>query len=818
MNNLAHRFICILFLGSLSQVWADGPGTVPEVVVPFVKQHCVDCHGVEKQKGDLALHVFRDELSMLKARESWMRVLEQLHTGNMPPEKHPQPDTQEVERFIEVVLGVFETYDRTAKPDPGRTPVRRLNRVEYANTIRDLLQLDLSIPLAADFPPDAVTYGFENNADALKLSPVLLDRYLASAEMVAGRAIRLEMADPVVHSAARMLQPGRKGGFKGKLEFRLMDSSSTEPHEVGPLRSKAPSGASGKNSILHHAATDDFIFRAIVYAGPSNKAPVRAAMFIAGPGLPDYSPPEEVGRLAGNIGHREVHPMKILKTFDVTATSSDEPQHVEVVVSRAGRRGTIASMGIALFKPKEDEPPAQLFVKLESEGPLPPRSHQVLLAASPDKPEVEKTREVLERLLPRAFRRPVTKDEIEAVARFADQAMEEGLKWEVGIQRALMAVLCSPKFLFRMEPAHRPDEVGPHPVDEYHLASRLSYFLWSSMPDDTLFDLAARGELSDNLGTQVRRMAKDPKAMAFIDQFALKWLKLDALDTHTPDPETFPKFNAALREAMHSETRLFLHSILLEDRRLSELIEADYTFLNRRLGEHYGIQDTFGNRNRPKELEKRGQRLPEHRLVRVPLQDTERGGVLTQASILTMTSSPTRTSPVKRGAWVLENILGTTPKPPPPDVPELEVPRDLESASVRKQLERHRADPACAGCHAKIDPLGFPFEHYDAVGAYRTKEGGQGIDAGGTLPDGRKLAGIVDLRSALLDDQDSFAQFLTERMLIYALGRQLEYYDHRTVSQIVKAASEDGYQLSRLVAEVAKSDPFRLRRGKGSEK
>ena len=520
----------------------------------------------------------------------------------------------------------------------------------------------------------------------------------------------------------------------------------------------------------------------------------------------------------GDARHRDLVPMKILKTFEVTSRSEDKPQRVELQVNRRGRTGPIARIGIALVKPAEEEPPVKLYVKLEAEGPLPLHSHVFLMNCTADETQAEQTREIIGRLLPRAFRRPVTKDEIEAVAKFADQAVADGLQWEEGIRRAVMAILCSPKFLFRVELDDRPDSAEPHPINEFQLASRLSYFLWSSMPDEELFELAAKGKLSANLDAQVRRMLADPKSIALVDNFAMQWLKLDPLRTHAPDREAFPKFDDSLRSSMLTETKLFLHSIIREDRSLLHLLQSDYTFLNSRLGEHYGIVDSIGNRRRPREIELRGKPLPSNHFVRVSLKDAERGGLLTQASILTITSSPSRTSPVKRGTWVLENILGTPPPPPPPNVPELDAKQEAEPVTLRQRLEQHRADKTCASCHAKIDPLGFAFEHYDAIGAFREKDGENDIDASGKLPDGGTIDGVVELREKLLQDKDTFTRFLAERMLTYALGRSVEYYDRQAIDQIVSDVAKDDYKFSRLVTAIANSDPFRMRRGKDEDK
>jgi hypothetical protein len=563
---------------------------------------------------------------------------------------------------------------------------------------------------------------------------------------------------------------------------------------------------------LRYGSADEFLFRVTLFVEQASE-PVRVAVFVGGPGLPEYSTADQRDQILGEIKHRECQSIKILKIAEVTARSIDAPQQIEVLVSRRGRSGPIGILGIGLIKPRNASSPVRLHVKFEGEGPLLPISHQHILACSADKSQAEQTREIIGRLLPRAFRRPVTKDEIEAVAKFADRAVADGKKWEVGMQHALMAMLCSSKFLFRAELDDRSDSTEPHPIGEFELASRLSYFLWSSLPDDELFKLAGEKKLSANLEAQVRRMLQDPRSKALVDNFAMKWLRLDSLRTHQVDAKRFPNFNKNLREAMQQETQWFLHGILREDRSLLELIDANYTFLNQRLASHYRIVDTLGNSHGEK-VEKKGDRIPKDRFVRVQLQGSERGGLLTQASVLMTTSPPTRSSPVKRGAWVLENILGTPSPPPPPDVPELDQKETKTAGSLREQLEQHRANAVCASCHSKIDPLGFAFENYDAVGAFRKRDGNKDIDASGTLPNGRKINGMGDLKKSLLEEKERFTRHVAEKMLTYALGRGVEYYDKRAVDRIVSEVAKDDYRLSRLVIAIVQSEPFRLRRGK----
>jgi hypothetical protein len=972
---------------------AQESADVAKAVAPFVQKHCVQCHGEEKPKAGLSLHTFTNEKAILKERKLWDAALHLIESGEMPPAKQPRPTADEKAALVKTVRAIYAKAD-TGKPDPGRSLIRRLTRTEYGNTVRDLLQLDLDFKPEFELPTDALTHGFENNAEALTISPLLVDRYLVAAQMVAERAIRAEFPkrelltegfyspdyrgavkevpvakvleamtaladanpkdalvrfrlarahaaayakksgtlpvlpgkesegvwfgfypphlpfevsrvnDPVKLKAADeqlerataryreviRLQPenpsarlglawcqlhaGDKAqamaNFRETLEaawikekelrpvdwkassivregayhlttlldktedateikslnqraeqikkpsesspwrkYRLLDSSGGLPEFTGPLFLDGQSRDAPP--ILRYGSTDEFLFRVTLFTEQSSE-PVRVAVFVGGPGLPEHSTAEERNQILGEIKHRDYQSVKILKIAEVTALSIEAPQQIEIPVSRRGRSGPIGILGIGLIKPKSDASPVRLHFKFEAEGPLLPISHQHILACSADKSQAEQTREIIGRLLPRAYRRPVTKDEIEAIAKFADRAVAKGKKWEVGMQHALMAMLCSPKFLFRAELDDRPDSTSPPRIGEFELASRLSYFLWSSLPDDELFKLAGDKKLSANLEAQVRRMLKDPRSKALVDNFALQWLRLDSLKTHQVDPKLFPNIDKELREAMLQESQAFLHYMLREDRSLLEVIDANYTFLNQRLANHYRIADTLGNPTGAK-AEKNGDPIPRDRFVRVQLQGSERGGMLTHASILTMLSPPTRTSPVKRGTWVLDNILGTPPPPPPPDVPELDQ-KETKVTSLRERLEQHRANAVCASCHSKIDPLGFAFENYDAVGAFRKTEGNKAIDASGTLPDGRKINGMADLKKTLLADKERFARHVTEKMLTYALGRGVEYYDKRAIDRIVSEMAKDDFKFPRMVIAIAQSDPFRLRGGK----
>jgi hypothetical protein len=460
-------------------------------------------------------------------------------------------------------------------------------------------------------------------------------------------------------------------------------------------------------------------------------------------------------------------------------------------------------------QPRPADPPADqrvLIVRsIALDGPynppplVLPESHRRIMAYTPDKPPRDAAREIIERFASRAFRRPVKPDEVDRLLALYDQAEKEGGRFEDSVRVALEGVLVWPHFLFRVELDPKGAAAGTsYPINEYELASRLSYFLWSSMPDDELLALAAQGRLRRELDAQVRRMLGDAKSAALVQNFAGQWLTLRKLDYVVPDPETFPGFDKELRTAMTRETELFFEAVLREDRSVLDLLDADFSFVNERLARHYGIAGVKG---------------PEFRRVTLP---PNRGGLLTQASILTLTSNPTRTSPVKRGKWVLEQILNSPPPPPPPDVPELPPTKQL-TGSLRKVMEEHRANALCASCHNRMDPIGFAFENYDAIGAWRDKDGGFTIDASGALPDGQSFQGPAELKRILMGKKDVFRRCLAEKLLTYALGRGLEYYDRCAVDAILEALDSGGDRLSPLVLAVVQSEPFQMRTATGEK-
>ena len=768
----------------------------------FLEQYCFTCHAGDQPAAELSLDSFTDNQSLIKNRDIWEQVLDMVTTGQMPPSDSDQPSMEASDAFVAHIAAIFEHTDRTAKPDPGRITVRRLNRVEYKNTVRDLLSVDFNP--TENFPADDVGHGFDNIGDVLTMSPLLMERYLEAAEAIATRVVLLERPPPLKrYQGGSSLEP-RHDDVPDE-RFRLLDPDATEAWKSGPFTAGA--------TYFNVFPDVEVVYRATLYAETDSELPVEVALFIQGEALETLTPPNKLTRLVG-VDPTVDNKIKVLKTFKITARDAKKTQTIETFITGIPN---IESVGIAMVKPVNGKPHAKLQIRsLWSEGPLEsrPDSHFKILECTPDIPQAEQTREVLTRLLRRGYRRPPTEEEVEQLAQFVESTQADGMKWEAGIQQAIKVVLCSPKFLFRLELDDRPQGPDPYPIDAFQLASRLSYFLWGSMPDEELFELAEKNQLTVNLEAQVKRMLADPKAIELGHNFGSQWLQIQRLTTAAPDLNQFPTFTGSLRTAMFKETALFVESIFREDRSILELIDADYTFLNQTLANHYGIIDTQGNWWGHKDPVPGGEEIKGREFRRVELQGTSRGGILTHASVLTVTSNPTRTSPVKRGRWVLEQILGSPPPPPPPDVPELEEEGDVVSGStLRERLEQHRENPECANCHAKMDPIGFSLENYNAIGGFRWKDGELDIDTTAELPDGTTLHGVTDLKQILKDRKQQFARCLTEKMLTYALGRGLEYYDRPTVERIVARLESEGYRSSVLISEIAKSDPFRLRRG-----
>jgi len=648
----------------------------------------------------------------------------------------------------------------------------------------------------------------------------LMERYLDAAEAVMERAIP-STPPPVIkrHRQSQYTEPASPDVKRLRVAgFRRMSTAGQDAIELGPI-----------NAPFEWEADGEYELRTKVYAAPDAPQPVRVTLLVSGKELPQPAAQKDLDRLSGAVPRTA----RILGSFVVTGTSKKTSNEFTVRVPPLRGRDRVL---IAIEKPATDateaaeapenkdgeeskdseqttddkEPPVApsttVFVEsLDLSGPLDsrPATQRRLLACATTASQEDQTREVLGRFLRRAFRRRLEPGELDRHVALVGRIVESGGAWHAGVQFAMQAALCSPKFLFHVESDDRPDADGVQSLDEFQLASRLAYFLWSTMPDDELLDLAEQERLSDNLDAQVRRMLADPRAGALVTSFAMQWLQLQRIEFISPDGELFPKFNNDLRTAMLRETELFVGGVFHEDRSVLELIDADSTFVNAPLARHYGLEQAY---------RKAGGKGKDFQ--RVTTADRTRGGLLSQAGILTATSNPTRTSPVKRGRWVLEQLLGEPPPPPPPNVPELEENEgESATASLRERMEVHRRNAACAGCHARMDAIGFALENYDAVGAFRTKDGTFDIDADGTFPDGTSFSGPAGLKDVLLKNKRDFCRCLTEKMMTFALGRGLEPADRQTVERIVDRLESHDHKVSALVAGIVTSDAFRQRRG-----
>jgi len=787
----------ILFLSYIP--FSNAEKKVPEfssVGLPFLQKNCLSCHSGAKPKAELSLDGYKDSSSLIKNRKVWDNVVKNIISGEMPPKSKPRPTVKESENFITLVQSIFDFNDRNAKPNPGNVTVRRLNRVEYKNTVRDLIGIDFDP--TDNFPSDDIGHGFDNIGDVLTLSPVLMERYLSAAETIMSRAIVPEPAPFIKrHLSSRYTEPSLSDQAAAKIiegKFRRMESDSKDNNLSGPLHTSYMWESDG-----------EYVFRAKVYANSVGSKPVRLAVLISDKNLPSKSLDSELELLAGNFPKNSL----ILKTFEIKA---DKPANAEVIEVKIPAMKVREKVFIGLYKTVTGKAGDKAFVEyMALDGPLDsrPTSHRELLLADSRKSLFLQTREIMSRFLFKAYRRPPNPDEIQRSIVLVDNAMKKGEKWESAMQFAMQAVLCSPKFLFKLEMDGNPNNAVVRKLDDFQLASRLSYFIWSSMPDQILFDLASKKQLGANLDKQIVRMLQDPKSSALVQNFALQWLQIKRLDLVSPDIKLFPSFDLKLRLAMKTETELFFTSIIKEDRSILDLIDSDYTFLNETLAKHYGIADTKGNIVGKKIVQTGGAPIRGDEFIRVALSDKSRGGLLTQASVLTATSNPTRTSPVKRGRWVLEQILGSPPPPPPPDVPELSADdKSVAQGSLRQRMEQHRKNPSCANCHAKMDPIGFALENFNAIGAFRAKDGNFDIDASGEFSDGTTFKGPADLKNIVKLKKDDFTRCLAEKMLIYALGRGLEYYDRPVVEKIVKYVSDNNYKFSSLVYAIVQSDAF----------
>ncbi len=798
--------VCVIVLAGAAVETASAQTPAGPSPRALLDRYCVTCHNDRLQTGGLTLDRTRvDADDPSRHPEVWERVIGKLRTGAMPPPGRPRPDAA---TYDAVASHLETTIDRAAaaNPDPGRTStVHRLNRTEYRNAIRDLLALDLDVTplLPGDETSDT---GFDNNADVLSISTAQLERYLSAARTITRLATGLPPTGPGFETfdvpllllqderQSENLPLGSRGGVAIPYHFPV-DGKYLIKIE---LRTNWQDYILGMGSAHQlDVRIDRELVKRFTVGGEARGRPAPVTFTIAEPGDPEWETylltadeqlevrvPVEAGpRTVGVSFVRNVwEPEGILKPRQAgELLSNDEVYHGNAAVSAVAIGGPYAMTGAG------DTPSRQAIFTCQPET-----------AAAGD--ERTCATEIVSRLARSAYRRPVTQEDIETLLGFFDSGRETGGTFDAGIQLALERMLVDPDFLLRIERDPAGATPGaPYPLTAVEVASRLAFFLWGSIPDDALLDAVEGGTLTEPavLEAQVRRMLADPRSGSLVDDFATQWLHLRNLEDVKGDPVPFPDFDDNLVEAFRQETRLFLASNLGEDRSVLDLLDADYTFVDERLARHYGIPGVYGSRFR-----------------RVTLPDREqRGGLLGHGGLLALTSYPTRTSPVLRGKWLLDTILGAPPPSPPADVPALpERGEGGYTTSVRERLERHRQAPACATCHASIDPPGFALEQFDGLGVWRTQdEFGNPIDANATMPNGRTVAGMSGLRALLLERPEQFAGTVTEKLLSYALGRGLEHGDKPTVRAIVRAAEPDDYRWSALIAGIAKSPAFLMR-------
>lgn len=730
-------------------------------VLPVIQQFCGDCH-LKKSKGGVSLKGFKTADSLKNDLDTWDRVLANVQGGTMPPEDAPQLSKAQKDKVVAWLESALSKA-QCAIPDPGRVTLHRLNRAEYNNTVRDLFHIDFKP--ASDFPADDVGYGFDNIGDVLSISPLLMEKYLNAAEQVSEKAIAL---------------PPRK-----RVRYEMDDLKGD-----GGLQDGVRFLSSRGTIFINHTFPQDgeYLVRVGAWAQQAGEEPAKISCKIAD---------------------------KEFKTFDVAATQNEPGVYEEKIKVETGKRKVSVEFLNDFYDERLPENQRDRNFALEYFeiiGPLepvqnPPASHREIIFKEPapnatPQEQDDIAREIIGKMARRAWRRPVTSAEVDRILRAVQMARKENETFERGIQLAMQTILVSPNFIFRTELDDKPNDPKSHrTLNDYELATRLSYFLWSSTPDASLDYYSDKSALQkpENVAYNARRMLKDERSRALAENFAGQWLHLRLLDQVTPDPQTFPQWSEDLRGSMKAETLKFFENIVREDRSVLELLDANYSFLNEDLAKLYGVPDVSG---------------PQLRRVQFSGDVVkERGGLLTQASILTLTSNPTRTSPVKRGKWVLEQVFNAPPPPPPPDVPDLPSNTVKTHLTLRQKLEEHRKNPACASCHARMDGIGFGLENYNAIGAWRDKDGKFALDTTGSLADGSKFDGPVQLKSILKNRKDVFVRSLSEAMLTYALGRGLERNDRCAVDNIVAYTKKNNYKFSALVSAIVVSEPFRKKRG-----
>ncbi len=780
----------------------QGSPVTPPSATPqraLLNKYCVTCHNERLRTAGLTLEKL-DVDNVGAGAEVWEKVLRKVAAGVMPPAGVPRPDQATVGNFTSWLETALDRAS-AAKPNPGRVAIHRLNQVEYTNAIRDLLALDINgrSLLGLD---DAGENGFDNMASSLTTSPALVERYVSAARTISRQAV----GDPSVLPAFEMYDIPK---------LLVQDDRTSED---------LPFGSRGGIAVQYHFPVDGEYqvkiklrgqeYDYIIGMGRPHQIEVRLdgkriKLFSVGgeaPGKP--APLSHAGQIPGDPDW-ELYMHFADKDLEVRfpARAGTRVVGVSFVEDTAEPEGVAqpkqtGGTGIQYNELYNGYPAVETVsiggpFKVEGPGDTPSRRSVFVCRPARSAEEEACAKKILSTLARRAYRRPVTDGDLQPLLHFYEVGRKQG-SFDSGIQSALQRILTDPEFLFRFEPD--PPNKAPgtiYRLNDFALASRLSFFLWSGIPDAELLDLAADGKLQapEVLAKQVRRMFADGRSKALAEGFATQWLELPKLRGVAPDPDEFPDFDENLRAAFQRETELFLASQLRADRSVVDLLGANYTFVNERLARHYGIPNIYGDAFR-----------------RVTFENGERGGLLGQGSILTVTSYANRTSPVLRGKWMLDNLLALPPPPPPPNVPALnDTPQNGKLASIRERMEQHRKNPACAVCHVKMDPLGFALENFDAIGQWHaTAKDGTPVDVDGAFPDGTKLRGVAGLRQNMLSRRQQFVGAFTEKLLAWALGRGIEYYDLPAVRKIVREAAANDYRWSSIIEGIVKSVPFQM--------
>jgi len=764
-----HRVFFFLSVGMLlSLASASGDEALKprpllqDALGPLVETYCIDCHSGDEAEAGFSLEKMLESAEVNQNRKAWQKALKLLRAGKMPPEESESPSDDQRIAAVEWLDAELKSFDCTGPQRPGHVTLRRLNRTEYRNTIRDLMGVEFDPN--ETFPSDTLGYGFDNIGDTLSLSPLLVEKYLNAAEKITGAAIVApeSIVEPRMIFAVDQLEAGNAN----KSDSRVLYSH-------GRIWVKATFAAPG-----------EYLLRAKASADPAGDENARMRMDFAG---------------------------QELRTVEVAARTND-PQTYLARFSTEAAEGEVGVSFVNDFydpdNPDKSRRDRNLNIhSLEIVGPLEtqqlPASHRLVLPSQPSRDawaDATAWRDeaigVLRRFLGRAYRRLATKEEIKRAMQLLDHAQRGDDSFERGMQLVAQMALISPNFLFRGESTaaevQEPSSAERgYLLDEFRLATRLSYFLWSSMPDDELLQEAAAGTLRKNLDAQLERMLASERSNEFVINFGEQWLETRQIETLGPDRNIYPKFNKRLTAAMRKETNLFLRYVYRNDLPIVTLLNADYSFLNERLASHYQIDGVEGEQFR-----------------RVELPENRQAGILTHGSVLAITSHPDRTSPVLRGRWIMQHLLNDAPPPPPMAVDLPDESASTEGKSLRERLEIHRESPSCSVCHETMDQLGFALENFDALGQWREEFEEFTIDSSGKLPDGREFSGSTGLRDVLVAEIDAFRKCLIEQVLIYSLGRGLEYYDQCAVEQIAAVAREQGDSLSAIVRGVVHSIPF----------